>query len=134
MYEGEAAAVLRRPAFADLAPGHDLDPPEVRTGALQQAHLHDTLISAGGLHHKAAFPHHVGYGLFHVDVFARSRHGDERMPEVGRGDDHRAYVTVVQEFTKSEYRRAFPSVSQWAFCRFGSWTSQMATICASGCF
>lgn len=49
------------------------------------------LMAAGGLHHQAAFAHHVGHRLFHVNILvgmARG-HGDGRMPMIRRGNDHR---------------------------------------------
>ena len=89
--------------FADFAAAHDLGGAlEVRAGALLQTDLHDALVAAGGLHHQAAFAHHIGYGLLHVDILVRvaRRHGDERMPMIGRGDDHRVHRTVVQQLAE----------------------------------
>jgi hypothetical protein len=71
---------------------------EVRSGALLQAHLHDALVAARGLHHEAPFAHHVGDGFFDVHILAglAGGHGDEGMPMIGRGYHHRVDGGVVQ--------------------------------------
>ena len=89
--------------FADLAAAHDLRGAlEMRAGALLQAYLHDALVGARSLHHKAPFAHHVGHGLLHIDVLMRlaGRHHDVGMPVIRRGDHHGGYRTVVQELAK----------------------------------
>ena len=94
---------LRVVDLADFAGPHDLRGAlEMRSRALLQAHLHDAPMAAGGLHHQAAFAHHVRYRFFTVDVFARLAcgHCDEGMPMIRRGDHHRVHGTVFQQFAE----------------------------------
>src|SRR5262245_5796616 len=71
-------------------------------GALLRADLDHAFVLARRLNHLAPFVYGAGDGLLDVNVLARltGHHGLQRMPVVGRGDDHRVNVLAVEHSTK----------------------------------
>src|SRR5207248_5634358 len=79
---------------------HDLD--RAGRGALLRPHLHHTLVFALRLHEQLAFARVVSARLLHVDVFPRL-HGEQRgrrVPVVGRRDDERVHVLVLERLAE----------------------------------
>lgn len=106
--------------FAKLAGAYDLGGAlEVGTRPLLQAHLHDAIVAPRGFHHQTSFAHHVGDGLFHVDVFPGLAGGDHdvRMPMIGRGDDHRVHSAVVQQLAEIGIRARLAAGELMGFCK-----------------
>src|SRR5262245_15951359 len=71
-------------------------------GALLRADLDHAFVFARRLNHLAPFVYGARDGLLDVNVLARltGHHGLQRMPVVGRGDDHRVNVFAVEHSTK----------------------------------
>src|SRR5215813_10760511 len=71
-------------------------------GALLRADLDNAVVFARRLNHLATFVYGARDGLLHVYVLARltGHHGLQRVPVVGRGDDHRVNVFAVEHSTK----------------------------------
>jgi hypothetical protein len=61
-----------------------------------------SVVFARRLNHLAPFVHGARDGLLDVNVFARltGRHGLQRVPVVGRSDDHRVNVPAVEDSAK----------------------------------
>ena len=64
-----------------------------------RAHLHDPVVPPGRLDHPPAFADREREGLLDVDILARVARHDrlDGMPVVGRGDDHRVDVLLVED-------------------------------------
>ena len=63
-----------------------------------QTHLRDSPVTLRRLDHFSPFAHTKGQGLFHVDILSglKGVDGLERMPVVGRADDHRIDILAVE--------------------------------------
>src|SRR6185436_15748142 len=91
---------------ADLADAPLADvlhhPLEVRARALLRADLHHAVGLAGGLDHEAAIADVVRGRLLDVDVLARftGEDGHGRVPVLGRGDDHRVDLAVLEQLAE----------------------------------
>ena len=82
-------------------------------GALLRAGLHDPLVLAGRIDHRAAFGDHQRQRLLAIDVLAALAGGDRRqcVPVVGRGDRHRVDVLAVQQLAIVAVDVALPAVA-----------------------
>ena len=85
---------LPEPAILDVLDGllHG------RTAAVHRADLDHLAIPSRGLHHPASFPDGVRRRLLDVDVLSSLQRPDrrQRVPVIGRGDDHGVDVLVVE--------------------------------------
>src|SRR5215475_5818135 len=86
--------------LADAAAANELDglAAVIRRTSLQ-ADLHDALVPLSRLDHPAAFGDHERKRLLDVDILARLTGVNhlQRVPVVGRGDDHRVHVFHIQQ-------------------------------------
>ena len=72
---------------------------EMRRAALLRAHLDDAIVAARGVDHDAALADGERERLFDVDVLARLARHDrrQRVPVIGRADDHRVDVLAIED-------------------------------------
>ena len=91
------------PRHVDLADAAVLDELDGldhgRAAAVHGTDLHQLAVPLGGLHHLSPLPHGVGGGLLDIHVLAglQAPDGGQRVPVVGRGDDDRVDVLVVED-------------------------------------
>ena len=92
---------------------HGLGP--VRAAALPLAALHHPPVAAGGGGHRLALADRVGQRLFHVHVLAGGAGIDhlDAVPMVGRADDHRVDVVVVEQRPVVRIQRRRPAAKRF---------------------
>jgi hypothetical protein len=108
--------------LADLALADELEGAGVvRARALLAAHLHHPVVLASRPHHGPPLGHGQGQRLLDVDVLAGAagHHRHQRVPVVGRGDDHRVDVLVVEQVAEIPVRRGLPAGQLHALVQVG---------------
>ena len=75
----------------------------MRAGALLRADLHDALVPPGDLDHPPPFARKQRQRFLDVDILARGacHHGHQRVPVVGRRNDHRVDLAVIEKRRES---------------------------------
>ena len=71
-------------------------------GPLHAANLENSIIGAGGLHHRPAFQHGMRHGFLAINILARPgrRDGHERMPMIRRGNDDGINILPRQQIAE----------------------------------
>ena len=136
---GHDVAVGPHPDRDDLADVAALDQLArllvVRPRPLLGADLDDPLVPPGDVDHPPPLADEQAQRLLDVHVLARraGHHGHQGVPVVGRRDDHRVDVAVVEQGRGSRRNsRAEPPISATASSRRPRWTSAMATMLGVG--
>ena len=97
--------------------------------ALLRARLHDAFVPARDVDHPAPFAHEERERLFDIHVLARGagHHGVQRVPMIGRRDDHRIDIAVLEELAEVGIAAGLGPMTAMASSRRPLCVSAMAT-------